>query len=1237
MKTSRFRTTYAVLLFVFLFTPLLTLPTFASGPVTGSYPVVWIRVSYTDNSTTVWTRDTLQQGANEMTTFFRNLSYGQLEVPITVREAALPNNVAHYWHTCPGDPAHKCQEHVVEDAAARVIADGSSFAGVKTVMIINPCGIETDFTEPGDVHITGTGFDVWVHQTMDFECGSSNPNPPGPSGVWWSSWAHELGHTIQLHGHNLFDHPAGYASGYDLMDSCYPCHDSVYALSGNPIVGNMGRTSFPGWLPTSKVTVVPRPPSGAIGTTVVLEPLSKADPGATVAPRGIKIPINDDHYYIVEARRRVRADSVDAHPGIMDEGVHILDVVESRNPPVRLINACDSTVTGGCLTGESDPRYGSCLSASGRWPTYPGYCWPFVLFHAGQQYYDSVNNIRVRVDSVVGDAFSVTVTRGVPPGHPDMMMIPWLTAPMNTWETIDIWVDSSCNGYEDTVGAAGLRYGRRSDGTVIGNGDDPCANHENRIYAHVRNGGDATANAISVHFYVTDPLGVGIRGASGWSLVGTATIPTLAPGATRDVYVNWTPAVTLTPAQISERHFNFHSCVQVKMDAVAGELVLSNQDGDGEQENFDNFEAVRDPITSHFHLPEQSFFLANPKFHDNPTGGMAPSGSASGEKLFKLRVDSLLPTGWGYEVAGGNLEQVLAANEVRNIPVKITVPDGTDIGHTYLLKVTAFTPMTMVNPLAPASDAAHHLHYGFEHVAGVMLAAQTVDPSKITITAEFKCPDPGATLTHVPPATLHVKGKLEPARNNVIIAIDYTPPGGGAVQTHLAHTNSAGEFEDTLSGPAPGTWKIRAFWQGSLDLAGAVSDEQTVEARDCKKQPQEQAPTRPVPQQTLPPGSTILVPDNAFPGGVLTGVVIGPDDKPVPNTPVRIDGGVPAVLTGEVIGEELPKTAEKKPPCGTPGAANRPECALPKGAPPQLPAVQAPGDCASLLRQAQAIVSRKENVDLDHILIGLSQPSELVGPSDVRAGGTEQVREAANQPSTAPWLNAAGGGVWTDANGRFAMCVKPDAKKLTAQSGCPLCPPAPAIKSDVAVVNTAKEGGAKTAPPSFFQPNDKVNLIGLLRQPTMEQGGQTWLLPAVQAISADGKQVLTAFKTPRNLQPGAVNFSFFDSHGAKQSFTGGVFKIVGASIDRNQLRSSEGAAFNYELTFSPEMAGKQLCVEVSTTGPIVLTQPPPAQFSVNGDGHASIQGKIRATQVAPGTAVPFAIRLSVFDCATGHH
>ena len=101
------------------------------------------------------------------------------------------------------------------------------------------------------------------------------------------------------------------------------------------------------------------------------------------------------------------------------------------------------------------------------------------------------------------------------------------------------------------------------------------------------------------------------------------------------------PLVTLTPAEISSGHFNFHSCVQVHSDAIPSELVTSNNDA---QENFDHFEAVRDPVSHDYHVPDRYFYLANnySGTHGNLTG--APMKiPADFNKPVQLRVKSELP------------------------------------------------------------------------------------------------------------------------------------------------------------------------------------------------------------------------------------------------------------------------------------------------------------------------------------------------------------------------------------------------------------------------------------------------------------------------------------------------------------------------------------------------------------------------------------------------------------------
>ena len=76
---------------------------------------------------------------------------------------------------------------------------------------------------------------------------------------------------------------------------------------------------------------------------------------------GIKIPINSTNYYLVDARERRRADTLNAGPGIWDEGVEILYVAEGADPPVIPIDSCDSIDPGHCVRDlGADPRAPDC-------------------------------------------------------------------------------------------------------------------------------------------------------------------------------------------------------------------------------------------------------------------------------------------------------------------------------------------------------------------------------------------------------------------------------------------------------------------------------------------------------------------------------------------------------------------------------------------------------------------------------------------------------------------------------------------------------------------------------------------------------------------------------------------------------------------------------------------------------------------------------------------------------------
>src|SRR5205823_13173096 len=159
-------------------------------------------------------------------------------------------------------------------------------------------------------------------------------------------------------------------------------------------------------------------------------------------------------------------------------------------------------------------------------------------------------------------------------------------------------------------------------------------------------------------------------------------------------------AVTLTPAQLLSKHFSFHSCVQVTIDTVAGEVVTSNQLA---QENFSNFEAVLDPTTLIGTPIKEEIFLRNPYGPNQPPFEFGP-------RTVYLGVQPELPPDWTYSVNDGLLSPTLDAGEIRQLPVMINVPSGSPIGQTYLLKVDARTDALLTNPAIPPSGSTPNTH-----------------------------------------------------------------------------------------------------------------------------------------------------------------------------------------------------------------------------------------------------------------------------------------------------------------------------------------------------------------------------------------------------------------------------------------------------------------------------------------------------------------------------------------------
>src|SRR5713226_5446820 len=282
----------------------------------------------------------------------------------------------------------------------------------------------------------------------------------------------------------------------------------------------------------------------------------------------------------------------------------------------------------------------------------------------------------------------------------------WLQPPGNTYETTDIWVDSPLNGYDS------YRYGTWSDllgGSVpTGNGDDPAVGQVNRLYARVRNFGTMPASNIVVHFDITDPPGLGINGSNGFIQLGTVNknqFPALAllqPGQSTDVFLEWTPNFNLTPQQIQDGRFHFHTCVRVRLDQVAGETFIGNQDGDGEQENIDYFEAGSSGTPGAPGAPSSaSIRLRN-------------DSMALPQEFYLSVMRERLPKSWDVKVNNGVSIVKLAPGQARDIPVEITQTQTEAIGSRHSIRIFASSRVTLKNQAHPKD-----LHEGFRSIGGV--------------------------------------------------------------------------------------------------------------------------------------------------------------------------------------------------------------------------------------------------------------------------------------------------------------------------------------------------------------------------------------------------------------------------------------------------------------------------------------------------------------------------------------
>jgi hypothetical protein len=691
---SLFKTSPVILLFMFS----LLYPIESLAQLTGDVNFVVLRVTFPDFGP--GTRFTEAQVENDFanigTLWGNHTSYGTINLHYQFAGPyQLPSNSGTYIHSTPQGFTSSDGEalRLLTDAVANS-PNTVNWAAVYGVVILFGDALNQacyrGLTPLGTSHIIPpAGGALDIHYSIVGE------NPCEDETFTWGRWAHEMGHEMQANPGNPW-HPSNYNSYFEQMDAEYPAQSGMFNKQSN--------MAYPGWMPAGKYKVIMPPTGAAVGIFAEEQP-----PGLNPDFQAIKAFLTFGGtrvYYLISVRRRINGDelaTVHGPNGIPDEGVLIERVVEGGD---SAFNDCFP---------DNCPRWVNIIGNGGDRNR---------LWHQNDVYFSDSDGILIEVQRKLSDdSYFVFVEYCNPTfcsDRPaDVGINSWLQAPGNTYETTDIWVDSPLNGYDT------YRYGMWSDlmgGMVpMGNGDDPAVGQVNRIYARVRNYGSAPATNVVVHFDVTNPLGLGINGSNGFVELGSVDqsqfpgLALIAPGSSVDVYLEWTPQISLTPEQIAEGRFFFHSCLRVRLNHVPGETFFANQDGDGQQENIEYFQA--------------------------PTGG-GGSGSAQGS-VIRLRNDSKivpkefhlnllrddLPSSWIVELNNGDPIVRLGPNEVRDIPLKLKQSPAEPAGSHHSARVIASNIVTLHNELDP-----NDVHNDPRPLGGVSVQFNVLHIPKLTCT-----------------------------------------------------------------------------------------------------------------------------------------------------------------------------------------------------------------------------------------------------------------------------------------------------------------------------------------------------------------------------------------------------------------------------------------------------------------------------------------------------------------------
>lgn len=494
----------------------------------------------------------------EVTTFYDQASYSQLDVQVDVTNFVALLNDRDYYHRQNGAAGYPNIDNAALDQLMAECAQGAVDQGFD----LNDYSVLV-------ASVFMPGFSVrawggWSQSNFAYDDGagvSINITTTNPLGLIaqrhdadWGRVAHEFGHNVvdpglalgeDVYSSDLVDSAEATAQDFEMMGN----HDSHPLFSGF-FMHQLG------WFGAANVRDLSwdRNPFSQEFDIVAHGLSENGDIGRVHL---VRIKVSDGLFYYVEVRQRPVAGSAQVFDeniplpmgGTPDGGVLVTKAITgvlNNNHQTRLITLLQEQ-TRVMVTGEEaiDPLRTLRI----------------VVVNDNVQANPRVCRVRVEWAQVVADT---------PGGDFDLRIEPWGPG----WETTDIWVDRNPFGAFDSTDASG---------NPTGNGDAPRPLEINRFEARIRNDGTADATNVKVTHYAVEPPGVGDNG--NWSPLSSYTVPLISANGSVTRRVNWVPLV------------GEHTCLKVTISPQLGEVTTGNNSA---QENIFTFQpaaaSVPEPV-----------------------------------------------------------------------------------------------------------------------------------------------------------------------------------------------------------------------------------------------------------------------------------------------------------------------------------------------------------------------------------------------------------------------------------------------------------------------------------------------------------------------------------------------------------------------------------------------------------------------------------------------------------------